>query len=248
MLFFQWFLGICVLKSNWFHNQWVQISLSVFLPVAEKDWTPGYILPSKEKNQTGVWGVSRIPAKIKEGWKLKLEVIFLLEQETLWGPQRTLCSVCECLTREENMELWLCPVKSTSTSPTGDDGNPFRFPFAHFLGEMHIYPVTILYQGPVVCESSLWVEKRCAPLVLSQMMWLFRIVQSKALGPCSRTFLPEEAAETARGSEGDREQHVSTSSLFLMVRKQQLSNAMCHVIHQKKVPGCLDCIWSLGII
>lgn len=53
------------------------------------------------------------------------------------------------------MELWLCYVKRIGTSLTGDDENPLRFTFAHFLGEMHIYSVTVLYHGTVVRGSSL---------------------------------------------------------------------------------------------
>lgn len=53
------------------------------------------------------------------------------------------------------MELWLYYFKRTGPSLTGGDENPLRFALAHFLGEMLIYPVTIMYHGTVVHRSSL---------------------------------------------------------------------------------------------
>lgn len=105
-------LGYLCFKIHWFHNQWVQTPSQFSFPWQKKtELQVTHFHLRGKKQHHGSWGVSRIPAKIKEGWKLKLEIIFLVGQETLRGLQRTPRSVCECLTGEENMELWLCQVK-----------------------------------------------------------------------------------------------------------------------------------------
>lgn len=122
-------------KTHWFHNQWIQIPLPVFLPRAEKkDWTTGCFCQwDKNQELRGWWNSCKVKGR-------ELEVIFLL------GSPEELCSVCEM--------IWLgwCYLKRTGTSLPGEDENP---PFSHFLGEMYIDSAGSLYHGAVVCQTSL---------------------------------------------------------------------------------------------